>query len=335
MEFTAVAEIFGRLEWASHVFNCNAPDVPNMELLQLFGSEEQKRQWLTPLLEGEIGSAFAMTEPYAASSDPTNLETRIERDGDEFVINGRKWFATNASNANCELLVLVGVTDPTAAKSQRQSLVLIPRNTPGIEVVRNLTVFDHMSETNLHPELVFTNVRVPASNLLGEEGAGFAIGQARLGPARLHHCMRAIGECEVLISLMVKRSPSRSTFGKRIDEYSSTQAAISLSRIELDQCRLLVQRAAHLLDTVGNKSARKQISMIKVAVAKIYQDIADRCIQLFGARGVTGDTPAAMAFGKARAFRIYDGPDEVHLQTIARLEAGEQSMEGLEHYLRE
>ena len=335
LEFTAVAEILGRLEWASHVFNCNAPDVPNMELLQLFGNEEQKRQWLTPLLEGEIGSAFAMTEPYAASSDPTNLETRIERDGDEFVINGRKWFATNASNANCELLILVGVTDPTAAKSQRQSLVLIPRNTPGIEVVRNLTVFDHMSETNLHLELVFTNVRVPASNLLGEEGAGFAIGQARLGPARLHHCMRAIGECEVLISLMVKRSQSRSTFGKRIDEYSSTQAAISLSRIELDQCRLLVQRAAHLLDTVGNKSARKQISMIKVAVAKIYQDIADRCIQLFGARGVTGDTPAARAFGKARAFRIYDGPDEVHLQTIARLEAGEQSMEGLEHYLRE
>ena len=335
LEFTAVAEILGRLEWASHVFNCNAPDVPNMELLQLFGNEEQKRQWLTPLLEGEIGSAFAMTEPYAASSDPTNLETRIERDGDEFVINGRKWFATNASNANCELLILVGVTDPTAAKSQRQSLVLIPRNTPGIEVVRNLPVFDHMSETNLHPELVFTNVRVPASNLLGEEGAGFAIGQARLGPARLHHCMRAIGECEVLISLMVKRSQSRSTFGKRIDEYSSTQAAISLSRIELDQCRLLVQRAAHLLDTVGNKSARKQISMIKVAVAKIYQDIADRCVQLFGARGVTGDTPAARAFGKARAFRIYDGPDEVHLQTIARLEAGEQSLAGLEHYLHE
>ena len=335
LEFTAVAEILGRLEWGSHVFNCNAPDVPNMELLQLFGSDKQKEQWLTPLLEGEIGSAFAMTEPYAASSDPTNLETRIERDGDEFVVNGRKWFASNGSHANCELLILVGVTNPEGQKSQRQSLLLIPRHTPGISVVRNLPVFDHFSETNLHPELEFNNVRVPATNLLGEAGAGFAIGQARLGPARLHHCMRAIGECEVLISLMVKRSQSRSTFGKRIDEYSSTQAAISLSRIELDQCRLLVQQAAYLLDTVGNKAARKQISMIKVAVAKVYQDIADRCIQLYGARGVTGDTPAARAFGKARAFRIYDGPDEVHLQTIARLEANEQSLDGLEHYVHE
>ena len=335
LEFTAVAEILGRLEWGSHVFNCNAPDVPNMELLQLFGSEDQKQQWLQPLLEGEIGSAFAMTEPYAASSDPTTLETRIERDGDEFVVNGRKWFASNGSHANCELLILVGVTNPEGQKSQRQSLLLIPRHTPGISVVRNLPVFDHFSETNLHPELEFNNVRVPATNLLGEAGAGFAIGQARLGPARLHHCMRAIGECEVLISLMVRRSQSRSTFGKRIDEYSSTQAAISLSRIELDQCRLLVQKAAYLLDTVGNKAARKQISMIKVAVAKVYQDIADRCIQLHGARGVTGDTPAARAFGKARAFRIYDGPDEVHLQTIARLEANEQSLDGLEHYLHE
>ena len=335
LEFTAVAEILGRLEWGSHVFNCNAPDVPNMELLQLFGSDKQKEQWLTPLLEGEIGSAFAMTEPYAASSDPTNLETRIERDGDEFVVNGRKWFASNGSHANCELLILVGVTNPEGQKSQRQSLLLIPRHTPGISVVRNLPVFDHFSETNLHPELEFNNVRVPATNLLGEAGAGFAIGQARFGPARLYHCMRAIGECVVLISMMVKRSQSRSTFGKRIDEYSSTQAAISLSRIELDQCRLLVQQAAYLLDTVGNKAARKQISMIKVAVAKVYQDIADRCIQLHGARGVTGDTPAARAFGKARAFRIYDGPDEVHLQTIARLEANEQSLDGLEHYVHE
>lgn len=335
LEFTAVAEILGRLEWGSHVFNCNAPDVPNMELLQLFGSDEQKQQWLQPLLEGEIGSAFAMTEPHAASSDPANLETRIEQDGDEFVVNGRKWFASNGSHANCELLILVGVTNPEGQKSQRQSLLLIPRHTPGINVIRNLPVFDHFSETNLHPELEFNNVRVPASNLLGDAGAGFAIGQARLGPARLHHCMRAIGECEVLISLMVRRSQSRSTFGQRIDEYSSTQAAISLSRIELDQCRLLVQKAAHLLDTVGNKAARKEISMIKVAVAKVYQDIADRCIQLHGARGVTGDTPAARAFGKARAFRIYDGPDEVHLQTIARLEANEQSLAGLEHYLHE
>ena len=333
LEFTGVAEVLGRLEWASRVFNCHAPDVPKMELLQLFGTEPQKSAWLSPLLEGEIGSAFAMTEPDVASSDPVNLETRIERDGEFFVINGRKWFASNASHENCELLVVVGVTNPDAPCAGRQSLVLVPRHTPGVEMVRNLPVLEHVAPNNTHPELTLTNVRVPVANLLGEEGAGFAIGQARLGPARLHHCMRAIGECEVLISLMVQRSQQRSTFGKRIDEYGATQAAISLSRIELDQCRLLVQEAAHLLDTVGNKAARKQISMIKVAVARMYQDVADRCIQLFGARGVTGDTPAARAFTRARAFRIYDGPDEVHLQTIARLESGEQDLDNLHHYL--
>ena len=231
--------------------------------------------------------------------------------------------------------MVVGVTDPEASRSKRQSLVLVPRNTPGVEMVRDLPVFDHRSPTNTHPEFTLTDVRVPVANLLGEQGAGFAIGQARLGPARLHHCMRAIGECEVLISLMILRSQERSTFGKRIDEYSSTQAAISFSRIELDQCRLLVQQAAHLLDTVGNKAARKQISMIKVAVANSYQNIADRAIQLYGARGVTNDTPASRAFAKARAFRIYDGPDEVHLQTIARLEASEQELDQMAHYLSE
>ena len=333
LEFTGVAEVLGRLEWASRVFNCHAPDVPNMELLQLFGSEEQKATWLQPLLEGEFGSAFAMTEPDAASSDPTNLATRIERDGDEWVINGRKWFASNGSHANCRFLIVVGVTDPEGPKSQRQSLVIVPVDTHGVRFVRNLPVFSHRSPHNTHPELALENVRVPLDAMLGEQGAGFAIGQARLGPARLHHCMRAIGECEVLISLMVKRSQERSTFGQRIDSYSSTREAVALSRIELDQARLLVQQAAHLLDTVGNKTARKQISMIKVAVARCYQSIADRAIQLFGARGVTDDTPAAKAFTRARAFRIYDGPDEVHLQTISRLEASEQDFEGLEQYL--
>ncbi len=333
LEFTAVAEVLGRLEWASRVFNCHAPDVPNMELLQLFASDAQKARWLTPLLEGEIGSAFAMTEPGVASSDPANLATTMVREGDQWVINGRKWFASNGSHENCRLLIAVGVTDTDGPKSRRQSLVLVPTDTPGIRLVRNLPVFSHLSAHNTHPELVFDNVRVPVANLLGEEGAGFAIGQARLGPARLHHCMRAIGECEVLISLMIKRSQERTTFGQRIDEYSSTREAIALSRIELDQNRLLVQQAAHLLDTVGNKIARKQISMIKVAVARTYQAIADRTIQLYGARGVTDDTPAARAFSRARAFRIYDGPDEVHLQTISRLEASEQDLAGLEHYL--
>ena len=333
LEFTGVAEVLGRLEWGSRVFNCHAPDVPNMELLQLFATPEQRKQWLEPLLQGASGSAFAMTEPDVASSDPTNLQTSIVRDGDEYVVSGRKWFASNASHANCEFLIVVGVTNPDAPKSQRQSMVIVPRSSKGLSFKRDLPVFDHISPTNTHPEFSMDNVRVPAENLLGEEGAGFAMGQARLGPARLHHCMRAIGECEVLISLMVKRSTERSTFGKRIDEYGATQEAISLSRIELDQCRLLVQQAAHLLDVVGNKVARKQISMIKVAVSRVYQAIADRAIQIYGARGVTNDTPAARAFGKARAFRIYDGPDEVHLQTIARLEAHEQTLEGVEHYL--
>jgi acyl-CoA dehydrogenase len=335
LEFTAVAEVLGRLEWGSRVFNCHAPDVPNMELLQLFATPAQREQWLQPLLNGEIGSAFAMTEPDVASSDPANLQTSIRREGDEYVISGRKWFASNASHANCEFLILVGVTDPDAPKSRRQSMIIVPRETEGITFRRDLSVFDHVSPTNTHPEFTLDKVRVPAANLLGEEGAGFAMGQARLGPARLHHCMRAIGECEVLISLMVKRAKERSTFGKRIDEYGGTQGAVSLSRIELDQCRLLVQQAAHLLDTVGNKVARKQISMIKVAVSRVYQAIADRAIQIYGARGVTNDTPAARAFGKARAFRIYDGPDEVHLQTIARLEAQEQTLDDLDHYLRE
>lgn len=333
LEFTATAEILGKLEWASRVFNCHAPDVPNMELLQLFATDQQKETWLRPLLEGEIGSAFAMSEPFAASSDPSNLETTAVRDGDDYILNGRKWFASNASHKRCKLIVVVAVTDPAAVKAKRQSLFLVPHDAPGINMIRNLPVFDHLTATNRHPEFELKDVRIPGTNLLGELGAGFAIGQARLGPARLHHCMRAIGECEVLISLMVKRSAERSTFGKRIDEYSSTQEAISLSRIELDQARLFVQQAAHLLDTVGNKAARKQISMIKVAVARMYQNIADRTIQLYGARGVTDDTPAARAFGKARAFRIYDGPDEVHLQTIARLEANEQDLVGLEHYL--
>ena len=333
LEFTGVAEVLGRLEWASRVFNCHAPDVPNMELLQLFATDAQREAWLNPLLEGEFGSSFAMTEPAVASSDPANLETRIVRDGDEYVITGRKWFASNGSHESCRLLIVVGVTDLDAPKNRRQSMVLVPRQADGVRVVRNLPVFEHMSVTNLHPEIELDEVRVPVTNLLGEEGAGFAMGQARLGPARLHHCMRAIGECEVLISLMVMRSQERSTFGTRIDEYSSTKEAISLSRIELDQARLLVQQAEHRLDTVGNKVARKQISMIKVAVSRVYQSIADRAIQLYGARGVTSDTPAARAFTRARAFRIYDGPDEVHLQTIARLEAGEQDDRLLAHYL--
>jgi acyl-CoA dehydrogenase len=333
LEFTAIAEILGRLPWASRVFNSHAPDTPNMELLQLFGTEGQKARYLRPLLEGECGSCFSMTEPEVASSDPTNLQTRITAEGDQYVINGRKWFSSNGSLKKTRFSVLVGVSDPEAARSRRQSLVIVPLDTPGVTVERDVPVFGSVHMTNVHTQFKFTDVKIPKSNLIGEQGAGFAIGQARLGPARLHHCMRAIGECEVLLSLMIHRAAQRSTFGKRIDQYSSTQAAIADSRIEIDQVRLLVQHTAMLLDTVGNKAARKEISMIKVATFRMYQAIADRAIQLFGAAGITDDSPAAAAFVRARGLRIADGPDEVHQQTIYRLEAAEQDLTGLEAYL--
>ena len=333
LEFTHVAEILGRLPWASRVFNSHAPDTPNMELLQLFGTPEQKRTWLNPLLEGECGSCFSMTEPGVASSDPSNLATTIVAHGDDYLINGRKWFSSNGSLAKTRFSVLVGVTDPNVPKSKRQSLVIVPLDTPGVIVERDVPVFGAVHSTGGHTQFRFEDVRVPKTNLIGDEGAGFAIGQARLGPARLHHCMRAIGECEVLVSLMIDRARSRSTFGNRVDEYSSTKAAIADSRIEIDQVRLLVQQAAYLLDTVGNKAARKQISMIKVATFRVYQAVADRAIQLFGAAGMTEDSPAAAAFVRARGLRIADGPDEVHLQTIYRLEQDEQDLSSLAAYL--
>ena len=333
LEFTGVAEILGRLPWASRVCNSHAPDTPNMELLQLFGTDEQKKTFLAPLLNGECGSCFSMTEPHVASSDPGNLTTTIARDGDHYVINGRKWFSSNGSLANTRFSIVVGVTDPGAEKSRRQSLVIVPLDAEGVRVERDVPVFGALHPTGRHTEFSFTDVRVPRSNLIGEEGAGFAIGQARLGPARLHHCMRAIGECEVLISLMMARAQSRETFGRRVDTYSSTKEAVALSRIEVDQARLLVQHAAQLLDTVGNKAARKEISMIKVATFRTYQNVADRAIQLFGAAGITDDTPAAAALVRARGLRIADGPDEVHLQTIYRLEAEHQDLGHVDAYL--
>ncbi|MEM7003216.1 MAG: acyl-CoA dehydrogenase family protein [Pseudomonadota bacterium] len=333
LEFTDIAEILGRLPWASRVFNSHAPDTPNMELLQLFGTPMQKSTYLAPLLAGECGSCFSMTEPEVASSDPNNLQTRIELQGDEYVINGRKWFSSNGSLAKTRFSILVGVTDPVAPKSQRQSLIIVPLDLPGIQVERDVPIFGAVHRTNVHTQFKFTDVRVPKDHLIGEVGAGFAIGQARLGPARLHHCMRAIGECEVLVSLMMERAQRRSTFGQRVDAYSSTKEAIALSRIEIDQARLMVKHSAYLLDTVGNKTARKEISMIKVATFRTYQAVADRAIQLFGAAGMTDDSPAAAALVRARGLRIADGPDEVHLQTIYRLEAAEQDLENLHHYL--
>jgi acyl-CoA dehydrogenase len=274
-----------------------------------------------------------MTEPEVASSDPSNLATRIVADGDDYVINGRKWFSSNGSLEKTRFSVLVGVTEPEASKSRRQSLVIVPLDSPGVIVERDVPIFGAVHKTGGHTQFLFQDVRVPKANLIGDEGGGFAIGQARLGPARLHHCMRAIGECEVLLSLMMMRARSRTTFGNRVDEYSSTKAAVADSRIEIDQVRLLVQQAAYLLDTVGNKAARKQISMIKVATFRVYQAVADRAIQIFGAAGMTGDSPAAAAFVRARGLRIADGPDEVHLQTIYRLEQDDQDLASMGAYL--
>lgn len=323
LEFSYVAEIIGRLTWAPFVFNCNAPDVPNMEILQMFATPEQKARWLMPLLNGETRSSFAMTEPAVASSDATNIATRIESDGDDYVINGRKWFASNAGNPMCAFTIVMGVTDPDAARGRGHSIVLVPNDTPGFTIVRNLSVFNHQSRLSPHSEILLDNVRVPKSHLLGEEGGGFLVGQARLGPARVHHCMRAIGQCEVLVRLMIERARTREAFGQTLQSYSTVKEWVAESRLELEQSRLLVQKTAWMLDTVGNKVARKEISMIKIGVARAYHSIVNRAIQVFGAMGVTEDTPLADALGQARTFRIYDGPDEVHHRTLFQLEERE------------
>ncbi|MEM7403929.1 MAG: acyl-CoA dehydrogenase family protein [Pseudomonadota bacterium] len=329
LEFAAVAEVLGKLSWGSQVFNCHAPDVPNMEILQMFGTPEQKAEFLEPLLHARTRSAFAMTEPGVASSDATNIATRIERVGDEYVLNGHKWFATGAGNPRCAFLIVVGVTDPDAARGKRHSMVIVPTSTPGLRIVRNLPVLHHVDTVAPHTELVLEDVRVPVSNRLGDEGGGFLIGQERLGPARVHHCMRAIGRCEVLLGLMLERAGQRRTFGKQLTEYSSVQDAIAESRLELEQARLLVQRTAWMLDRSGNHAARRDISLIKVAVARAYYNIANRGIQIFGAMGLTDDAPFASALAQARAFRVYDGPDEVHNRTVFRLEARERADENL------
>ncbi len=323
LQFAKIAEILGRLPWASKVFNCHAPDVPNMEILQLFATPAQKREFLNPLLEGEFTSTFAMTEPAVASSDATNIATRIERQGDEYVINGHKWFATNAANESCAFAIVVGVTNPDAPRGRQHSIVLVPKKTPGFEVVRVLPVFGHRDIVTPHSEVKLSDVRIPVSNLLGVEGEGFLIGQSRLGPARIHHCMRGIGHCEVLLRLMIERARNREAFGQSLQSYSTVKEWIALSRLEIEQARLLVQKTAWLLDTVGNKVARKEISLIKVGVARAYENIANRAIQVFGALAVTDDGPFANALAQARSFRIYDGPDEVHLRTIFRLEETE------------
>ena len=324
LEYAPLAEIMGRVPWSSEVFNCNAPDTGNMEVLHMFATEQQRAQWLEPLLNGEIRSAFAMTEPDVASSDATNIQTSIRRDGDDYVINGRKWFITNAHHPNCRIFILMGKTDPDADTYRQQSMVLVPMDTPGVHLVRNLTTLNHHSPEG-HSEVLFRDVRVPVSNLIGKEGDGFMIAQARLGPGRIHHCMRSIGMAEVCLELMVARSQERKTFGKYLYQHGSISEWIARSRIEIEQARLLVLKTAAMIDEVGARGARKEISMIKVIAPTLLATIADRAMQVFGAMGVTPDTPLADFYTGGRVLRFADGPDEVHLQTIARLELKDSS----------
>ncbi len=319
LEYAPLAEIMGQVPWSSEVFNCNAPDTGNMELLHMFATPEQRESWLEPLMRGEIRSAFAMTEPDVASSDATNITTSIRREGDEYVINGRKWFITNACHPNCKVLIVMGKTDPSADTHQQQSMVIVPKDTPGVEIVRNPTILN-MHDPEGHAEILFRDVRVPVSHLLGEEGSGFALAQARLGPGRIHHCMRSIGAAEMALSLMVERAQERKTFGKYLADQGVIREWIAKSRLEIEQARLLTLRAAWKIDQVGAKAARKEIALIKVVAPNVHATVTDRAMQLFGAMGMTPDTPLADSYTWARALRYADGPDEVHLQSIAKME---------------
>lgn len=320
LQYAAVAEITGwspRL--APEALNCAAPDTGNMEVLTDFGTPEQKERWLTPLLNAEIRSAFCMTEPDVASSDATNIGTLIRRDGDDYVITGRKWWSTGAMNPEAEIFIVMGKTDPGAERHRQQSMILVPRDTPGVDVVRPLTVFGYDDRDHGgHAEVTFDEVRVPASNLIGAEGDGFAIAQARLGPGRIHHCMRALGMGERALALAIERANSRHAFGRSLSEQGVIREWIAESRIQLDSLRLLVLKTAWLMDTVGNRAAMTEIQSIKIAVPRAVATIIDRAIQVFGGAGVSGDTPLAALYAGVRTLRIADGPDEVHLNSLGR-----------------
>ena len=319
-DYATLAEITGwSPDLAPEAINCAAPDTGNMELLDMFATDEQKKQWLQPLLDGQIRSAFAMTEPAVASSDARNIQTQIVKDGDHYVINGTKWWTTGAMDERCEILIVMGKTNPAADDHHQQSMVLVPMNTPGVKVVRNLTVFGYVDQHG-HAEVSFTNVRVPIANLLGAEGEGFALAQARLGPGRIHHCMRAIGMAERALSLMIKRTVSREAFGKELVKQGVIQEWIAQARIDIEQARLLVLKAAWMIDSVGAKGARKEIAAIKVAVPQMAERIIDHAIQSYGGAGVSQDSPLAAMYAGVRTLRIVDGPDEVHIRDIARLE---------------
>jgi len=324
LEYAPLAELTGwSTEIAPEAINCAAPDTGNMETLHLFATPEQRTRWLEPLLAGEIRSAFSMTEPAVASSDARNIQTEIVRDGDDYIINGRKWWTSGANDPRCKILIVMGRTNPDAANHAQQSMILVPVDTPGVTVLRSTSVFGWQDQHG-HAEIVYDNVRVPASNLLGEEGSGFAIAQARLGPGRIHHCMRAIGVAERALALMVDRVTRRIAFGKPLAEQGMIQHAIAVSRNEIDQARLLCEKAAWTIDQVGNRAAHGLVSQIKAVAPQMSCNVIDRAIQTHGAAGISDDTMLARMYGWQRAMRIFDGPDEVHLRTIARTELGRE-----------